>query len=76
MPQMIKYHIFSLLVQKSILERLDSGEVIVGDGGYCTALEKRCYVKPGPFTPECVVQHPDAGRFLNFLPYIFGAELW
>ena len=30
---------------QTILERLDAGEVIIGDGGYIVTLEKRCYVK-------------------------------
>lgn len=46
--------------KKGILERLAEGPVI-GDGSYCVTLEKRGYVKGGPFTPECVVQYPDAG---------------
>lgn len=27
------------------------------------ALEKRGYVKAGPWTPECNVEHPDGGQF-------------
>ena len=30
------------------------------------ALEKRGYVKAGPWTPECVLETPDAGNFLDF----------
>ena len=30
---------------KNNLERLDAGEVIIGDGSYCFTLEKRGYVK-------------------------------
>ncbi len=44
---------------KGILERLAEGPV-VGDGGYLLELEKRGYVQAGPFTPEVVVEHPDA----------------
>lgn len=44
-----------------ILEKLNAGEVLVGDGGMTHALEKRGYVKAGPYTPECTVEHPDAG---------------
>lgn len=47
--------------RKGILDRLASGEIIVGDGGFCHGLEKRGYVKAGPWTPECVVNHPEAG---------------
>lgn len=49
----------------SILERLDAGEIIVGDGGNTHALEKRGYVKAGPWTPECTVEHPEAVRQLH-----------
>ena len=50
------------MLQHGILERLNAGEVIVGDGGMCHALEKRGYVKAGPWTPECTVEHPEAGE--------------
>ena len=30
---------------QNILERLDAGEVIIGDGSYVNTLEKRGYVK-------------------------------
>jgi hypothetical protein len=42
-----------------ILERLRHG-VVIGDGGYLLELEKRGYVKAGPFTPEVAVEHPEA----------------
>jgi betaine-homocysteine S-methyltransferase len=42
-----------------ILERLADGPVL-GDGGYLLELEKRGYVQAGPFTPEVVIEHPDA----------------
>jgi betaine-homocysteine S-methyltransferase len=45
--------------KKSLLDRLRDG-VVVGDGGFVIALEKRGYVKAGPWTPECVVEHPEA----------------
>src|SRR5918994_429545 len=44
---------------RGILERLADGPVL-GDGGYLLELEKRGYVQAGPFTPEVVVEHPDA----------------
>ncbi|HEX5938241.1 MAG TPA: homocysteine S-methyltransferase family protein [Actinomycetota bacterium] len=44
---------------KGILDRLADGPVL-GDGGYLLELEKRGYVQAGPFTPEVVVEHPDA----------------
>uniref|UniRef100_T1JFQ0 Hcy-binding domain-containing protein n=1 Tax=Strigamia maritima TaxID=126957 RepID=T1JFQ0_STRMM len=45
--------------KKGILERLAEG-VVIGDGGYVFALEKRGYVKAGPWTPEATVEHPEA----------------
>ncbi|XP_071965794.1 betaine--homocysteine S-methyltransferase 1-like [Antedon mediterranea] len=50
--------------KKSFLDRLNSGEVVIGDGGYVFALEKRGYVKAGPWTPEACVEHPEAVRQL------------
>ncbi|MPY94014.1 MAG: homocysteine S-methyltransferase family protein [Acidimicrobiia bacterium] len=47
-----------------ILERLASG-VVVGDGGYLLELEHRGYVQAGPYTPEVVLEHPDAVRQLH-----------
>jgi betaine-homocysteine S-methyltransferase len=44
---------------KGILERLAEGPVL-GDGGYLLEMEKRGYVQAGPFTPEVVIEHPDA----------------
>ncbi|XP_070566449.1 betaine--homocysteine S-methyltransferase 1-like isoform X2 [Ptychodera flava] len=43
-----------------LLERLASGGVVVGDGSYVVSLEKRGYVRAGPWTPEAVVEHPEA----------------
>lgn len=47
---------------QGIIERLNAGEVVIGDGGFVIALEKRGYVKAGPWTPEATVTHPEAGR--------------
>lgn len=47
---------------QGILERLNAGEVVVGDGGFVFALEKRGYVKAGPWTPEASVTHPESGK--------------
>lgn len=47
---------------QGILERLNAGEVVVGDGGFVFALEKRGYVKAGPWTPEAAVTHPESGK--------------
>jgi betaine-homocysteine S-methyltransferase len=50
--------------KKGILARLREGPVI-GDGGFVFALEKRGYVKAGPWTPEVTVEHPEAVRQLH-----------
>ncbi|XP_013406704.1 betaine--homocysteine S-methyltransferase 1 [Lingula anatina] len=50
--------------RKGILERLAEGPVI-GDGSYVITLEKRGYLKMGPFTPEAAIEHPDAVRQLH-----------
>lgn len=53
------------MVKRGLLERLNAGEVVVGDGGFVFALEKRGYVKAGPWTPEAVIEHPEAVRQLH-----------
>jgi betaine-homocysteine S-methyltransferase len=50
--------------KKGILERLKEGPVL-GDGGYLLELEKRGWVRAGPFTPEVVLTHPAALRELH-----------
>ena len=50
--------------KKSILDRLKEGPVL-GDGGYLLELEKRGWVRAGPFTPEVALLHPDALRELH-----------
>jgi len=46
------------------MQRLKEGPVI-GDGGYVFSMEKRGYVKAGPWTPEATVEHPEAVRQLH-----------
>uniref|UniRef100_A0A673IB82 Betaine--homocysteine S-methyltransferase 1-like n=1 Tax=Sinocyclocheilus rhinocerous TaxID=307959 RepID=A0A673IB82_9TELE len=48
--------------KRGVLERMDAGEVVIGDGGFVFALEKRGYVKAGPWTPEAAAEHPEAGE--------------
>ena len=45
--------------RRGLLERLAAGPVL-GDGGYLLELEKRGYVRAGPFTPEVSIENPDA----------------
>lgn len=47
-----------------LLERLSSGPVI-GDGSFVVTLERRGYVEAGAWTPEAVVQYPDAVKQLH-----------
>lgn len=44
---------------KSLLERLDS-DVVLCPEGYLFELERRGYLKSGPYVPEVVLDHPDA----------------
>jgi betaine-homocysteine S-methyltransferase len=44
---------------RGLLQRLQDGPVL-GDGGYLLELEKRGYVRDGPFTPEVTITAPDA----------------
>lgn len=48
----------------TILQRLAAGPVI-GDGGFVFELEKRGYVKAGPWTPEATVEEPAAVKQLH-----------
>jgi len=55
---------FSSPNKGSILERLAAGPVI-GDGGFVFELEKRGYVKAGPWTPEATCENPTAVKQLH-----------
>jgi len=61
-------------VTKGILERLAEGPVL-GDGGYLLELEKRGYVRAGPFTPEVSLTHPEALAELHREFLLAGAEV-
>ncbi len=50
--------------KKGILERLKEGPVL-GDGGYLLELEKRGWVRAGPFTPEVALIYPQALKELH-----------
>ncbi len=60
--------------KKGILERLSEGPVL-GDGGYLLELEKRGWVRAGPFTPEVALTRPDALRELHVEFREAGAEV-
>ena len=51
-------------MKKGILQRLSEG-VVLGDGGYLLELEKRGWVRAGPFTPEVALTRPEALRELH-----------
>jgi len=60
--------------KKGILERLAEGPVL-GDGGYLLELEKRGWVRAGPFTPEVALTRPEALRELHMEFREAGAEV-
>ena len=39
--------------------------MVIGDGGFVFELEKRGYVKAGPWTPEACMEHPEAVKGLH-----------
>src|SRR2546430_13738521 len=60
--------------KKGLLERLKEGPVL-GDGGYLLELEKRGWVRAGPFTPEVALTYPNALRELHIEFREAGAEV-
>jgi betaine-homocysteine S-methyltransferase len=61
-------------VKKNILQKLKDGPVL-GDGGYLLELEKRGWVRAGPFTPEVALTNPEALRQLHIEFREAGAEV-
>jgi len=57
-----------------ILERLER-DVVLGAEGYLFELERRGYVKSGPFVPEVVLDFPEAVRQLHREMLRAGAEV-
>ncbi|MGH9162879.1 MAG: homocysteine S-methyltransferase family protein [Vicinamibacteraceae bacterium] len=57
-----------------ILERLADG-IVLGDGGYLLELEKRGWVRAGPFTPDVVLTRSEALRELHAEFREAGAEV-
>ena len=49
---------------KTLQQRLADG-VVIGAEGYVFELERRGYVKAGPFVPEVILDEPDALRQLH-----------
>ena len=50
--------------QRNLQQRLADG-VVVGAEGYVFELERRGYIKAGPFVPEVILDAPDALRQLH-----------
>ena len=61
-------------VRRGLLERLDQG-VVLGAEGYLFELERRGYLKSGPYVPEVVLDFPDAVRGLHREFLRAGAEV-
>ena len=59
---------------KGFLERIDEG-VVLGAEGYLFELERRGYLKSGPYVPEVVLDFPDAVRELHREFLRAGAEV-
>ena len=59
---------------RGIRERLHE-DVVVGAEGYLFELERRGYLKAGPFVPEVVLDFPDAVRELHREMLRAGAEV-
>jgi betaine-homocysteine S-methyltransferase len=59
---------------RGLLERLEEG-VVLGDGGYLLEMEKRGYVRAGPFTPEVSITNPEALAQLHREFLRSGAEI-
>src|SRR6516164_10680618 len=60
--------------KKGLLQKLKDGPVL-GDGGYLLELEKRGWVRAGPFTPEVALTNPEALRELHIEFREAGAEV-
>jgi betaine-homocysteine S-methyltransferase len=60
--------------KRGILARLENGPVL-GAEGYLFELERRGYVKAGPYVPEAVLDHPEAVRELHREFLFAGAEV-
>jgi len=57
--------------QRTLQQRLADG-VVVGAEGYVFELERRGYIKAGPFVPEVILDEPDEARRL--LEIAIGAQ--
>ena len=51
------------MAQKDSLLEVLKKRPVIGDGSYVITLEKRGYVKAGSWTPEAVIEYPEAGKW-------------
>jgi betaine-homocysteine S-methyltransferase len=58
----------------SLLERLEN-DLVLGAEGYVFELERRGYIKAGPFVPEVVLDYPEAVKQLHREFLLAGAEV-
>src|SRR5207247_6321728 len=59
-----KEHLMTKRTSRDILDRLKSG-ILLGAEGYVFELERRGYIKAGPYVPEVVLDFPGAVRELH-----------
>src|SRR2546426_2560842 len=59
-----KEHLMTKRTSRDILDRLKSG-VVLGAEGYVFELERRGYIKAGPYVPEVVLDFSHALRELH-----------
>jgi len=60
---------------RDIIQEMKDGKAIIGDGGFVFELEKRGFVKAGPWTPEATVEFPDAVKQLHYEYARAGADV-
>ena len=60
--------------KKNILERLKE-DIVVSAEGYVFELERRGYIKAGPYVPEVVLDFPDAVKELHREFLLTGSEV-
>ncbi|MEJ2659065.1 MAG: homocysteine S-methyltransferase family protein [Desulfobacterales bacterium] len=60
--------------KESLIERLEKDVVLVAEG-YIFELERRGYLKAGPFVPEVVLEYPEAVKELHHEFLMAGSEV-
>jgi len=61
--------------KRDIVAEMKKGRPIIGDGGFVFELEKRGFVKAGPWTPEATCEFPNAVKQLHFEMARAGADV-